>query len=205
MKIINPHCIADDQFIQDRGTCRMKKNLKIAKRYAKALMLLALENDQLAGIRKNLSLISKLICGSELESALLNPIYHTQERRNLLKAVLDKLEPEDMLYRFLIFLFDQERLYELEQIDEVFQRMADAKEGLVRAEVSAAVAVPDEVTKKIADAVMRYSGRKVIIEVKEDPEIIGGLIARLGDYVYDGSVRTQVRNLREALKHSDDV
>lgn len=183
----------------------MKKNLRIAKRYAKALMLLAMENNQLEGIRKNLSLISSLICGSELEKALLNPIYRTEERKNLLKAVLDKLAPEDMLYRFIIFIFDQERLNELEQIDEVFQRMADDREGLVRAEVRAAVPVPDEVTQKIADAVMRYSGRKIVFEFKEDPEIIGGLIARLGDYVYDGSVRTQVSNLRDALKHSDDV
>lgn len=178
----------------------MKKNLKIARRYAKALMLLAKEQNQVEAYRENLAQITELICGSELESALLNPVYLAEQRRNALKAVLDKLRIEEMLYRFVVFLFDKERLDELDLINDAFQIMADAESGVIHAYVSSAVPVPDEITQKIADAVMRYSGRKVIFDIKEDPALIGGVITRLGDHVFDGSVRTRVDNLRDALK-----
>lgn len=178
----------------------MKKNLKIAKRYAKALMLLTHEQNQVQAYHEKLAQITELICGTELQNVLLNPVYLAEQRRSVLKAVLDKFQIEDMLGRFIIFLFDKERLDELAQINDAFQNMADAEAGLVRAYVSSAIKVPDEVTEKIADAVMQYTGRKVIFELQEDPELIGGVITRLGDYIYDGSVRTQLNTLRDVLK-----
>lgn len=183
----------------------MKKNLKISRRYAKALMLLAQEEQKVDTFRESMASAVKLICGSELEDALLNPVYLAGQRRGLLTAVLDKLELDKTLYRFIIFLFDQERLDELSAINRAFQDMADNAAGLVRAKISSAVPVPDDVTQKIADAVLKNSGRKVVFEFEENPELIGGLIAKLGDYVYDGSVRTQLTNLRETLKSSEEA
>lgn len=183
----------------------MKKNVKVSRRYAKALMLLAREEQKVDAFRANLALVTKLICESELENALLNPVYLKEQRRGLLTAVLGKLGLEDTMYRFIVFLFDQERLDELDLINETFQDMADAEEGLVRVQIASAVPVTDEVTKKIAAAVMENSGRKVIFEFEEDEALIGGLVARLGDYVYDGSVRTQVNNLRDTLKRDADI
>lgn len=178
----------------------MKKNLKISRRYAKALMLLANGENKVDAFRSDLVSVVNQVCDTELESVLLNPIYMTDQRRGLLTAVLDKLQIEDTLYRFIVFLFDKERLNELALINNAFQTMADNAAGLIRAHVSSAVPVPDEVVEQIAAAVMQHSGRKVVFEFKEDKELIGGLIARLGDYVYDGSVRTQIDNIRENLK-----
>lgn len=178
----------------------MKKSLKISRRYAKALMLLAKEENKVDAFRTNLTAVTRLLCESELESALINPVYTQTQRRGLLIAVLDKLQIEGSLYRFFIFLFDKERIGEIALIDETFQTMADVADGLVRAHISAAVPVEDDVAQKIADAVKQALGRKVVLEFQEDPALIGGIVARLGDYVYDGSVRTQVNNIREALK-----
>ena len=178
----------------------MKRNLKLAKRYAKALMLLAKERNAVRAYRESLAQVTGLIYGSELASVLLNPVYRAEQRRGPLKAVLDKLQIEDMLYRFVVFLFDKERLDELDQINSAFQDMADVEAGLVRAYISSAVPVPDAVTKKIAEVIMRHTGREVIFDLKEDPALIGGIITRLGDYVYDGSVRTQLHSLRDVLK-----
>lgn len=183
----------------------MKKNLKISRRYAKALMLLAREENKVDVFRENLSSVVELLCGSELEAALLNPVYLATQRRGLLTAVLDKLQIEDTLYRFLVFVFDKERLNEIAEINAAFQVMADNDAGLVRAYVKSAVAVPDAVTKEISAAVMQHTGRKVVFDLSEEPDLIGGLIVRLGDYVYDGSVRTQVFNLRETLKRGDSL
>lgn len=183
----------------------MKKNLKISRRYAKALMLLAREENKVDAFRKSLSSVTELLCGSELEAALLNPVYLATQRRGLLTAVLDKLQIEDTLYRFVVFVFDKERLDEIAAIDEAFQAMADHDAGLVRAHVKSAVAVPDAVTREISEAVMKYTGREVVFDLSEDPDLIGGLIVRLGDYVYDGSVRTQVANMRDLLKRGDSA
>lgn len=183
----------------------MKKNLKISRRYAKALMLLAREENKVDAFRKDLASVKELLCDTELEAALLNPVYLTTQRRGLLTAVLDKLKIEATLYRFIVFLFDKERLYELSQINDTFQAMADTDAGLVRAYVKSAVSVPDAVTKEIFEAVMKYTGRKVVFDVSEDPGLIGGLIVRLGDYVYDGSVRTQLSNMRDNLKRGGEI
>lgn len=183
----------------------MKKNLKISRRYAKALMLLAREENKVDAFRKDLASVTELLCGAELEATLLNPVYLTTQRHGLLTAVLDKLKIEATLYRFVVFLFDKERLYELSQINDTFQAMADADAGLVRAYVKSAVSVPAAVTKEISEAVLKYTGRKVVFDMSEDADLIGGLIVRLGDYVYDGSVRTQLSNMRETLKRGEEL
>lgn len=178
----------------------MKKNLKISRRYAKALMLLAQEEHKVDAFRQNLAAVVELLYGSELEAVLLSPVYLGTQRRGLFTAVLNKLQIEDTLYRFLVFVFDKERLNEIGEINEAFQVMADNAAGLVRAHVKSAVPVPEAITKEIAAEVMTRLGREVVFELSADPGLIGGLIVRLGDYVYDGSVRTQVSAMREALK-----
>lgn len=183
----------------------MKKNLKISRRYAKALMLLAQEDNKVDVFQKDLSSAVELLCGSELGAALLNPVYLVMQRRSLLTAVLDKLQIEDTLYRFIVFVFDKERLNEIAEINEAFQAMADNAAGLVRAHVKSVVPVPDAVTRGISEAVMKYTGRKVVFDLSEDPDLIGGLIVHLGDYIYDGSVRTQVANLRDSLTRGSSL
>lgn len=183
----------------------MKKNLKISRRYAKALMLLAREEHKVDAFRKNLDAVVELMYGSELETVLLNPVYLGSQRRALFTAVLDKLQIEDTLYRFLVFVFDKERLNEIGEINEAFQVMADNDAGIMRAHVKSAVPVPEAITKEIAAEVMRHIGREVVFDLSSDPDLIGGLIVRLGNYVYDGSVRTQVVNMRDALKRGESL
>lgn len=183
----------------------MKKNLKISRCYAKALMLLAREEHNVDAFRKSLAAVVELLSASELGAVLLSPAYLAEQRRGLFTAVLDKLQIEDTLYRFLVFVFDKKRLNEIGEINASFQAMADNAAGLVRAHLKSAVPVPEAITQEIAAAVMRYSGREVVFDISADPDLIGGLIVRLGNYVYDGSVRTQVANMRDVLKRGESL
>ncbi|MDI6686825.1 MAG: ATP synthase F1 subunit delta [Desulfobacterales bacterium] len=182
------------------------KNLAIARRYAKALMLIGKEDGQAETYREELDSIAKLVSReAELERAICNPLYDISSRKKVLQAIIDRLSPSKIMSSYLLLLFDKGRMGFLQSISEFYHKLADELKGIARASLVSATELTSETVEKISNALSKRVGKKVILEVKQDPELIGGIVTRIGDLVLDGSVKTQLLNMRESLKRGESV
>ena len=182
------------------------KNLAIARRYAKALLLIGKEDGQAEGYREELARFSKLIREDKaLDQALNNPLYDADGRRKVLAAVIKKMKLSRVMASFLTLLFDKRRIAFIGHIDDFYQKLADELKGVARASLVSAAELSDETVVKIRSALSKRTGKDIILEVKQDPSLIGGIVTRIGDLVLDGSIRTQLVNMRESLKRGESA
>lgn len=184
----------------------MKRNLAVARRYAKALLLIGKEDGQAETYREELNRFATvLVQNPTLEQAVLNPLYDDDGRKRVLVAAVEKLGLSQTLAAFLNLLFDKGRLEFIHNINEFYQGLADDLRGVARASLMSATELADDTVGKIRDALSRRTGKEVKLDVQTDPELIGGLVTRIGDMVLDGSIRTQLRNMKETLKRGESA
>ena len=182
------------------------KNLSIARRYAKALMLIGKEDGQAEAYRKEMESLSELLeRENELERVISNPLYDVVRRRRVLEIVIEKLDLSKVMTSFLMLLFDKGRISFLEIINDYYQRLADELKGVARAELISASALSTGTVEKIRKSLSDMTGKDVTLDIKQDPSIIGGVVTRIGDLVLDGSIKTQLLNMKESLKRGERV
>lgn len=182
------------------------KNLALSRRYAKALLLIGKENGEVDAYRNELASVAKLFEEStELRVTLSNPLFPYLVRKNLLQVVLEKLSVSKVMESFVELLFEKGRIARLPEVEQCYQSLADEEENIVRAEVVSAVPLEEEAVASLRDALARLTKRNVFLEIKEDSGIIGGMITKVGDLIYDGSIRTQLWNLRESFKRGEGI
>ena len=182
------------------------KNLKIARRYAKALLIIGKEDDKAESYKEELDRFSDLITREkELEQAITNPLYDVGGRKKVLQAVIDKTGVSKVLASFLLLLFDKGRFGYLSDINEFYKKLADELKGIVRASLVSAAELSSETVEKIRTTLSKKTGKDIILEVEQDPSLIGGIVSRIGDLVLDGSIKTQLLNMRESLKRGESV
>jgi len=182
------------------------KNLAIARRYAKALLLIGKEDGQIDTYRTELEGFSALIEKEEaLERAINNPLFNAEGRKNVLGSVIEKLDLSRVMKSFLTLLFDKGRFVNLSSINDFYQKLADELKGIARASLVSATELPSETVEKIRNTLSEKTGKDIILEVERDPGLIGGIVTRIGDLVLDGSIKTQLLNMRESLKRGEGV
>ena len=182
------------------------KNLAIARRYAKALLLIGKEDGQTEKYREELAGITALIQREKtLEQAIINPLYDASGRKNVLTSIIDKLALSRVMRSFLTLLFDKGRFVYLSSINDFYQKLADELKGIARASLVSATELSSETVEKIRTTLSKKTGKDIILEVEQDPSLIGGVVTRIGDLVLDGSIKTQLLNMRESLKRSEGV
>jgi F-type H+-transporting ATPase subunit delta len=182
------------------------KNLAIARRYAKALLLIGKEDGKTETYREELAGFSALIeRESALEQAISNPLYNAAGRKKVLEAVLEKLALSGIMKSFLTLLFEKGRFIYLNSINDFYQKLADELKGIARASLVSATELSSETVEKIRTTLSNRTGKEVILEVEEDSSLIGGIVTRIGDLVLDGSIKTQLLNMRESLKRGEGV
>jgi F-type H+-transporting ATPase subunit delta len=170
------------------------------RRYARALFSLASEENRVASVREELRhLGAALEANPELRDVVAQPLVPAAERRRVLEAVAEKLGASSLVKRFYAYLIDQRRLVAFDTIEAEFVRLADESAGRAKARVKTAQPLSPEQRTRLARALAGRAGRTVELEVEVDPTLVGGLVAQLGDTVYDGSLKTQLAQLRSAL------
>lgn len=171
-----------------------------ARRYANALFQLAEEAGRVTEVRGELEALARVLGDHrELADVLLRPLHPVAQRRAVLGAVADRLGASALFKSFLSFLIDRRRLLQLDAIGAEYGRLADEGAGLTRATVRAATELTDEQLERLRRALSARVGREIVLAVEVDAGLLGGLVAQVGDVVYDGSLRTQLRQLRESL------
>lgn len=171
-----------------------------ARRYARALFAIARESDAVDAVRGELAAMHDLFREErELRNALFRPLHPAKERRAVLAAVCQRVGVSDTVRRFLVYLIDQRRLVDFEGIRTHYGQLADAAAGLVQAEVVAAGPLGEVQQERLKSALAARTGHQVELSVRVDPDLIAGAVARVGNLVFDGSLRTQLAQLRDTL------
>lgn len=182
------------------------KNMAVARRYAKALLLIGKDDGQAEAYKEELDGFSDLMeREKELERAICNPLYDVEGRRKVLQAVIEKLKLSMVIRSFLIFLFDKGRIGFLGSINDFYKKLADELKGIARASLVSATVLSEDAINKIRSTLSKMTGKEVLLEVEQDASLIGGVVTRLGDLVLDGSIKTQLLNMRESLKRGESV
>ena len=182
------------------------KNLAIARRYAKALLLIGKEDGEAEGYRAELSDISNLIDQNQsLRQVITNPLHDADARKRVLETLIDRLGLSRVMRSFLLLLFDKGRIGFIDSIDEFYQKLADELKDVARATVTSATELSADAVEKIREGLSRRTGKKIILEINQDPSLIGGIVTRIGDLVLDGSIKTQLLGMRESLKRGEGV
>ena len=179
-------------------------NLIVAKRYAKALLEIGKEDGSMEAYGKDLKEVVALFdASSELESALANPAFAMEERMGILSTFLAKLGLNPISVNFSKLLLDRGRIDAARTISQIYEQLLDEEHGIKRAEVVAATALDEEAIGRLKDTLKGLVGQEVQLEVKEDPSLIGGVVARVGDLVLDGSVKSQLESLKDSLRRGE--
>jgi len=179
-------------------------NLIVAKRYARALLDLGREDGNFEKYGEELAQwVGLLDESAELETVLSNPGLEFDDRRRLLDTFLEKLGLSPMVKNFFRLLMDRGRIDVIREIHSVYDSLIDEVKGITRAEIISAVPLSENDVKRIKEALANVAGADVTLKVKEDPSLIGGVVARIGDLVLDGSVRMQLETLKDSLRRGE--
>lgn len=171
-----------------------------AQRYAKALFGLAQDEHRHREVRGELERLTALFSESrEVAAVLLTPMHPAAERKAAIRALAGRSNVSPLVQNFLGFLIDQRRLIQLDEIAAAYAALADQAEGMLTAEVRVASALDDRRKDRLRRALSERTGREVKLQIEIDPTLIGGAIAKVGDLVFDGSLRTQLAQLRANL------
>jgi F-type H+-transporting ATPase subunit delta len=182
------------------------KNLTIARRYAKALLIIGKEDGQAEAYGKELDGFAKLMVKEKaLEQAICNPLYGASGRKNVLEAVIGKVGISKIVASFLLLLFDKGRFDFIGDINEFYQKLADELKGVLQASLVSASELSSETVEKIRTTLSKRTGKDIILKVEQDPSLIGGIVSRIGDLVLDGSIKSQLLNMRESLKRGESI
>ncbi len=182
------------------------KNLAVARRYAKALLLIGKENGQTDAYRDELNGFATMVTNNQpLKLALNNPLYDASDRKRVLQTLIEKLELSIVMKSFLFLLFDKGRIGFLGSVNDFYQKLADELKGIARASVVSASDLAPATIDQIRKALSKMTGKEIKLEVDHDPGLIGGIVSRIGDLVLDGSIKTQLLNMRESLKRGESV
>jgi len=182
------------------------KNLTIARRYAKALLIIGKEDGQAETYGKELDGFAKLMAKEkDLEQAICNPLYGAPGRKNVLETVIGKVGISKVVSSFLLLLFDKGRFDFLGDINEFYQKLADELKGVLRASLVSASELSSETVEKIRTTLSKRTGKDIILQEEQDSSLIGGIVSRIGDLVLDGSIKSQLLNMRESLKRGESI
>jgi F-type H+-transporting ATPase subunit delta len=172
----------------------------IARRYAAALADVVLEKGEALEVQQELSAWSEMIASSaNLQEVFRNPTIALDQKRAVLNKLIERAKPRPTTANFLKVLLQNQRLPELGEINRKLAAVLDERAGMVAATIMTARPVPDKSQKDLHLTLMNLTGRKVRVDFQTDPELIGGIVTRIGSTVYDGSVRNQLQQIKERM------
>jgi F-type H+-transporting ATPase subunit delta len=171
-----------------------------ARRYAKAVFALALDDNAVDRVGNELRSVAETIDGSpELAAVLGNPTVTPAARAAVMGAIVARLGLSPVVANAVRLITDHRRAPLLPRIAEAYVQLADERAGKLRAEVVSAQPLTDAQYTRLAAALEKMTGRAISLARRVDPTLIGGVVTRIGDKVYDGSVRARIDEIRQTL------
>ena len=132
--------------------------------------------------------------------AVTNPLYPLDVRQKVMAKIAGSMQADAIMTSFLNLLIEKKRADILPDIAEAMQGMVDKDQNISHGSIVSAVELDNALLEKIQATLEKLTGNKVILETQVDPSIIGGILAKVGDLVLDGSIKTQLNGLKESIK-----
>ena len=171
-----------------------------ATRYARALFEVAQKEADPAAVGENLNaVVAALRESKELTSFLGNRSIPDGIRRNVVLAVAEKLGVAPPVGKLLGLLADRGRFELVPEIATVYGQRLLEHQNIVQADVTTAVPLPADALSRLEAGLRAATGKQIAMKVSVDSALLGGVVARVGSTVYDGSIRTQLKKMRDQL------
>ncbi|WP_037500837.1 F0F1 ATP synthase subunit delta [Sphingomonas jaspsi] len=173
----------------------------LAGRYATALFGLARDEKQIDAVTRSLDTIEAAIAESaDFKALTSSPLIGRADAGKAVRALVPTMGLDPITAKFLGVLADNGRLSELKNVVKLVRRLAADHRGETTAEVTSAHALSDDQVAALKTRLKARVGRDVAIDAKVDPELLGGIVVRLGSQMIDASIRTKLNTLAQAMK-----
>jgi ATP synthase F1 delta subunit len=171
---------------------------EIAQVYARSLFEVAQEQDKLDEVRDQIGQFADALGESrDLQTFFFSPYFSTEEKKEGLDTVLEGAE--STVQNFLALLIENHRMPALFRIRRELDRMWQEVNKLLPVQITSAVALDESVTKQIGEEIGRQTGRTVDLTSTVDPDVLGGIVVRVGNSILDASIRTRLERLRKQV------
>jgi F-type H+-transporting ATPase subunit delta len=172
-----------------------------ATRYARALFdVLLKEGKDVEKVQAELQQFAELFAGQQLAQILGNPGIPASKKKALATALIDRAgQISPPVAKLILVLAEKDRLTLLSGIARAYNERVMDHLMIVRGDVTTAVPLAPDKLRLLEEGLAKATGRKVVLESRVDPSIIGGVVTRLGSTVYDGSVTTQLQKMKQSL------
>lgn len=176
------------------------KQIRLANRYAKALFELALEQQLLEKIAKDMQMISALIEENrELALLLKSPVVNAAKKKSVFSALFDQ-KVEVLTLKFINLLAKNGRENTIPQVANSFVIIYDDYLGITNAWLTSAGDVNKEVRTTLLKLLKELSGKEIRLFENKNADLLGGFVVKLGDYQYDASTKTLLKKLKDNIK-----
>lgn len=172
----------------------------VSRRYARALLSVGEADGRWDAYANELEKVAKAYAESaELQGVWLDPAKGRETRLKVVDGLAKAWGLSVPVANLLRLVVERARTAELDLIARAYRDLADEKAGRARAVVTSAVPLAPDQTEQVGAALAALTGRRVVLETKVDPTLLGGLTTQVGSTLFDGSLRTQLERLREKL------
>jgi F-type H+-transporting ATPase subunit delta len=171
---------------------------EIAQVYARSLFEVADEHDKLDIVRDQLGQFTDALAESrELELFFFSPYFSTEEKKEGLDKAVDGAD--ELVGNFLAVLIENHRMPALMRVRRDYDRLWREANRMLPVQVTSAIELDDTVTRQIGEEIGRQTGRKVELSTTVDPDVLGGIVLRVGNSILDASIRTRLERLRKQV------
>jgi F-type H+-transporting ATPase subunit delta len=172
----------------------------VARRYATALADVAIDRREEREVQNELDQWAQMIeAHPQLKEVFANPTIIYDHKRKVVEDLIARTRVRETTASFLRVLLKNQRLSQLREIVDRFGQVLDERGGIVAAHVTTARPIPDELRNSLHETLAAATGRKVRLSFTTDETIIGGLVARIGSTIFDGSVQSQLDRLANEM------
>ena len=172
----------------------------VADRYARAIFELGVETGQLEALSNQIGKAAAAFAASaELRAVLDNPLVAEEAREAVLKDLSTRLSLSDLATNSLRLIAQRRRLSVLSDIAKRLGTLSDEKAGILRATVVTAVPLPEDIYTQLQSKIATHTKKRVVLERKQDPTLIGGIVTQIGDNTIDGSIKGRLDELTRQL------
>ena len=172
----------------------------VARRYATALADVAIERREEREVQNELDQWTAILeTNPQLKEVFANPTIAYDQKCKVLEELISRTRVRETTASFLRVLLKNQRLSQLRDVFERFGQVLDERAGMVAATVTTAKPIPEELRNALHETLTAATGRKVRLNFTTDEAIIGGLVARIGSTIFDGSIQSQLERLADGL------
>ena len=172
----------------------------IARRYASALADVAIERKEEREIQQEIDQWASMIeANPQLKNVFANPTIAYDEKRKVVEELITRSRVRPTTASFLRVLLRNQRLSQLRDVAERFAHVLDERGGVVSADVTTAKPISEDLKNTVRETLAAATGRQVRVSFNTDETIIGGMVARIGSTIFDGSVQSRLDRLSEEL------